>query len=109
VRIPKKLMPHGGLFSFKPKTGEGTYGPVFGDEVTPKRCYIEDKRRLVRSSDGAEVVSQTRVWVDPEVVIPEGSEATVWKGTARERTALVVGGAYREFPGLPAHAEVDIE
>ncbi|WP_293787761.1 hypothetical protein [uncultured Aeromicrobium sp.] len=38
--------------------GTGAYGDRYADPVS-RRCAIDDTRRLVRSSDGQEVVSET--------------------------------------------------
>lgn len=40
--------------------GSGAYGDVY-DEPVSRRCAIDDTRRLVRSADGQEVVSETTI------------------------------------------------
>ena len=68
-RLPARFMPHRDLISYKPKTGDGTYGPVYGEEVICKRGAISDKRRYVRDRDGkisdpmADLVVDNLGWV----------------------------------------------
>lgn len=109
MRIPARLMPHKRLVSYKPKLGDGTYGPVYGEEVVCARAAIEDTHKLVRSRDGAEVVSSTQVVLDPEHHVPEGSLVTVWRGRPRQRTATLISEGYAEFPQLPAHTFLALE
>lgn len=109
MRLPKRYLPHKKLAAYKPKLGEGTYGPSYGPEVVVKRAAIDDKRKLIRTADGREIMSQSRIAVDPEHLMPVGSLVTIWRGRAnqRETTALVV--AVAEWPGLPRFVEVALE
>ncbi|WDH77929.1 hypothetical protein PTQ19_10385 [Microbacterium esteraromaticum] len=109
-RLPKRMMPHGGLVSYRAKLGEGTYGPQHDDvEVVPKRAAIDDKRKLIRTADGRELMSQSRIALDLEHLMPVGSLVTIWRGRANERetTALVV--AVADWPGLPQFVEIALE
>jgi hypothetical protein len=103
------MMPHGGLIAYQPKLGEGTYGPQYGAEVVPKRAAIDDKRKLIRTTDGREIMSQSRIALDLEHLMPVGSLVTIWRGQANERetTALVV--AVAQWPGLPEFCEIALE
>lgn len=109
MRVPKRLMPHKRLVSYKPKLGSGGLGPVYGDEVICERAAISDTRKLVRNSDGQEVVSSTQVVLDPEHQLPAGSLVTVWRGRAREREALLISESFGEFPKLPSLVLIAIE
>lgn len=108
-RLPKRYLPHKGLVTYRPKLGEGTYGPQYGDPVTPRRAAIDDKRRMIRTSDGREILAQSRVALDLEHAMPVGSLITIWKGRENERetTALVVATA--DWPGLPQFIEIALE
>lgn len=53
-------------------------------------CEVKDEQRLVRTSDGAEVVSSSQVTVASTEVIPLGSRVTVWPGQPGERDATVL-------------------
>jgi hypothetical protein len=46
-------------------SGEGAYGPVLAPTVTV-RCNVDGTRRLVRASDGSEVVSEATLIVHPD-------------------------------------------
>ncbi|SNS43657.1 hypothetical protein SAMN06309944_0250 [Micrococcales bacterium KH10] len=66
--------------------GTGAYGDVHAEPVEVT-CFAEDKRRLVRNSDGKEVISETTlsgpverslIWTPGSLVtLPSGREATV--------------------------------
>lgn len=106
MRIPKRLMPHGGLVRYKAFRGSSANGPLFDGWVTPERACIQEDRRLVKGS-ADEVVSTATVWLDPEANVPVASKFTLWLGTPRERETEVLQVLYHEHgPGLPAHVEV---
>ena len=53
--------------------GEGAYGAVYADAVTVP-CAIDATRRLVRTSDGVEAVSEATLFAHPDslgVLLPE--------------------------------------
>lgn len=54
------------------------------------RCEVRDEQRLVRTADGAEVVSSSQVTVPSTEVISLGSHVTVWPGQPGEREATVL-------------------
>ncbi|WP_295035436.1 hypothetical protein [uncultured Microbacterium sp.] len=108
-RLPKRLMPHRDLVSYRPKTGEGAYGPVYGPVVVAKRAAIDDKRRLVRTPQGRELVAAARVALDPEHLMPEGSLVTIWRGRPNERERTVVFIETADFDGLPQFVQVTLE
>jgi len=72
--------------SVEPYLGGGAHGPVFGAAVSLD-CYVEDKRQLVRSDTGEEVVSNTTIHCPVDTTIPPGSRVTVF---GRATTVLTV-------------------
>ncbi len=66
--------------------GTGAYGDVHADPITVA-CFADDSRRLVRSADGQQVVSETTLYGPPArklvwtpgslVTLPSGRQATV--------------------------------
>lgn len=111
MRLPKRMMPHRNLVSYRPKLGEGAYGPVYGPEVVARRAAIDEKRKLVRARDGREVVSEARVALDlpDHEALTDGSLVTLWRGLSRERTATVIVVAIADWPGLPRFLEAALE
>ena len=106
MRIPNRLMPHGGLASFKADVGHTGKGRALDKEVVPERACIQERRRLVKGS-ATETVSTATVWFDPEYRVPVGSEVTIWIGRDNQRTTEALEVQYLEHgPGLPAHVEV---
>lgn len=89
-----------------PLTGQGAYGPVYGDAVTVNG-FLDDTRRLVRDSDGAEVVSET------SLRCPLAHADHLTPGTLVDlghRTATVIGQSRHTAPGLdlPEHLKVSL-
>ncbi|WP_323985892.1 hypothetical protein [Microbacterium plantarum] len=83
--------------------GSGGAGEVFADEVQVDAEVI-DKTELIRSADGDEVVSSSRVTVPLETIVPPGSLVTLWPSRGFERTASVLQVAREENPPpLPSH------
>lgn len=87
----------------EPHLGTGPAGPVYGEPVT-YRAYVEDRRQLVRSATGAEVVSETTTYLNPGADIPAESRVTLPSG----RRATVISVADQEGPPGSAmdHLEV---
>ncbi|MBB5853975.1 hypothetical protein ACFQ05_11760 [Amycolatopsis umgeniensis] len=106
LTMPAFLLPH--TVTVKPYTGTGAYGPTFGRPFSVRRAYVEDRRRLVRASDGAETISETTVITRPDPSVPAGSEVTVWPGTPAERTAIVITASTFDHPSAPAHLEITL-
>jgi len=106
MRLPNRMMPHGGLVAYEVATGQTGRGKAVSAPVVPERANIQERRRLVKGS-AAEVVSNATVWLDPEHNVPVGSKVTIWRGTPRERVTEVLQTAYWEQgPGLPEHVEL---
>jgi hypothetical protein len=102
--IPAALLPH--RITVRPYLGSGPYGDVFADPVTVRRAFVEDRRRLVRSADGDEVISETTVRTRPGEHIPVRSLVTVWAGTPHERTGRVITSNLFDHPSTWSHREV---
>ena len=109
IRLPDRFLPHRRLVTYRPKLGEGAYGPVYGPQVVAPRAAIDDKRRLVRTADGRELVAQSRVALDLEHLMPEGSEVTIWAGQVNERTTTALVVSLAQWPRLPQFIEVALE
>lgn len=108
--IPNRLMPHGGLVSYRPRLGTSAYEVMLGSEIVPNRAKISDKTHLVRTSRGEEATSTAQVTLDPDHVVPLGSEVTVWVGTARARTSTVIAVSHHEHGDrLPTFTKVYLE
>jgi len=70
----------------KARNGSTGLGPTYTDPATVA-CFVEDKRRLVRDADGAQVVSETTLYaptgaadtltVGALVTLPSGRIATI--------------------------------
>jgi hypothetical protein len=75
-----------GIRNARPAGGMGT-GYAESREV---RAEVRDEQRLVRTADGREIVSSSRVTVPVDEHVPVGSLVTVWPGTSREREAEVL-------------------
>ncbi|GAB3459225.1 hypothetical protein [Actinophytocola sediminis] len=101
--IPTALLPH--TVTMRRYEGSGPYGDVFG-EPTIHRAFVEDRRRLVVSASGEEVVSETTVYTGPDAAVPVGSQVTVWQGTSHERIARVITAGHYEHPGSWSHLEI---
>ena len=71
---------------------------------------VIDIQTLVRDKDGREVVSSTRVTVALPEHVPLGSLVTVWAGSPRERTAVVLAVAVNDNDDpLDSHLVLSLE
>ena len=80
--------------------GATSLGPAAGVEQT-RRAEVKDEQQLVLTDDGREIVSNTQVTVPLEHAAPLGSSVTVWKGTPRQRTSMVIGTSTNDNRGTP--------
>ena len=83
-------------------TGTGGMGNTYAAPA-PLLCFVDDKRKLVRSPSGAEVISETTIYAPAGTVLPEGSLVTLPSG----RVATVITTAARDSGvlDLPDHVE----
>jgi hypothetical protein len=99
-RLPSFLLQH--TVTIEPYQGNGANGPVYGAPVTVK-CFRDDKRRLVRGSNGSQVVSESTVYCLPGTVAPPESRINL--GT---RVATVITSADRDGGHLPVPSHVEV-
>ncbi|GHH67616.1 hypothetical protein GCM10017673_14910 [Streptosporangium violaceochromogenes] len=101
--LPPWLLVHTVLV--EPFEGEGPFGPEYGEQ-TSVRCMVDEKRRLVRSAEGAEVISETTVYAPLDTVCPAGSRVTV-----NGRVSTVLTSSRRDGGGLPTpdHLEITLQ
>ncbi len=99
--IPSFLLPH--TVTVEPYEGSGANGPRFGPAVTV-RCYREDKRRLVRASNGDQVISETTVWCQLGTVAPPKSRVDLGD---RKAEVIVCGRLDGGALPVPSHLEVN--
>lgn len=98
--IPEFLLQH--TVTIEPFEGNGANGPVYGAPVEVP-CFRDDKRRLVRSASGSQVVSSSTVFCQPGTVAPP--ESRVDLGT---RVATVITMADRDGGQLPVPSHVEV-
>lgn len=105
MRIPQALLVH--TVTVRPAAGESSTGQVYGDPF-PLQCMAQGRRRMVRNSDGNEVLSTLTLVAAPEDFdrIATGSQVT-WHGGVSTVIATIPqdsGGL-----GAPDHTEVVCE
>lgn len=102
--IPKWLLDRMGQdVQIEPYQGAGPWGPAYGPPVTV-RALVDQRRRLVRSDTGAEVLAETTLRVQlgaaapplSRVTLPDGRQAQVITTTAHDGRKLPV----------PSHLEI---
>ena len=103
MQLPAALLPHS--VTVRPYQGTGPYGEAFGTP-TVHRAFVEDRRRLVVSASGEEVISETTVYTGPDAAVPVGSQVTVWAGTPNARTARVITTSHYDHPAAWSHLEI---
>lgn len=104
-RLPEEFTPHVvSVRDFIENTGMGSgFGPP-----RPVVCFAEDEQKVVRSRDGAEVVSTSQVTTNFDELVPVGSLVTVWPGLPGEREAEVLAIGRHEAPGWPAYQTLSL-
>ncbi|MET7333275.1 hypothetical protein [Nonomuraea sp. NPDC005650] len=102
--VPAWLLRHTVLV--EPFEGSGPIGAEYGEQ-TPVRCLVEEKRRLVRDAEGAEVVSETTFYAPLGTVCPPESRVTLPSG----RVTYAIVSAPHDGGGLPTpdHLEVALQ
>lgn len=51
-------------------TGHGMEGPVAGEDIPLEGVMVERTRRLIRTSDGRESISETTIYIPSEITTP---------------------------------------
>lgn len=105
MRLPERLLPH--TVTVRPYLGQSSTGKVYGIPFL-LRCMAVGRRRMVRNSQGTEVLSTLTVVAMPGQAssIPVGSQV-LWQGD----TTDVITSANMDSGGLgaPDHTEVICE
>lgn len=59
--------------------GHGMEGPVPGEDIPLEGVMVENARRLIRTSDGRETISETTIYIPSEITTPvaEGMEIII--------------------------------
>lgn len=86
--------------------GDGAYGPVY-DPAVDVNVAVSEGRRLVRNSQGDQVVSETTLYANPDdndKLAPE-SQVTVNGRTSR----LISSKLHSDLRGRPAMVEAMLE
>lgn len=94
--------------SVRTRTGAGGMGVSYATPVQ-LTVFVDEKRRLVRSTDGAQVVSEATIYDDDlthESAFALGSEVTLPSG--RKATVLTCKRAELDELELPSHLEVTL-
>lgn len=102
--LPEELLVH--TVQVEPLENEGPFGPEYG-AAAPVRCFVDDKRRMVRNATGAEVVSESTFYAHLDTVCPVGSRVTLPSG----RVTTALAASRRDGGGLPVpdHLEVALQ
>ncbi|MGW6498550.1 hypothetical protein [Nonomuraea angiospora] len=102
--IPPFLLRH--VVLIEPFEGSGPFGAEYGEQA-PVRCFVEERRKLVRDAEGAEVVSETTVYMRLDANCPPESRVTLPSG----RQTFVITSSRGDGGGLPTpdHLEVALQ
>jgi hypothetical protein len=90
------------------KTGDGPVGPVFATG-TVHSARVTQKRKMVRSGDGTEVVSEARINF-PAVIprIPVGSLVTLPSEFSGARVEVIAEQLHHAGPATPNFYSIDV-
>lgn len=100
--IPAFLLVHQVLVeAYAGTTGNGVKQYAPGQTV---RCFVDQKRRLVRDQRGEQVVSETTVYAPLATVAPPQSRVTLPGG----RQTTVITESRRDGGGLPTPDHVEL-
>lgn len=96
-KIPDRLMPHKNT-SYTPCTGTGRNGRTYGPRTSVPRALVVQKTKLVRNSDGEQVVSGTQVYLDALTPIPVNSMYRVNEGNPFMAESVVLAVELYQHP-----------
>lgn len=89
------------------RTGSGASGDVYSTATT-EVGFVDDTDKLIRSSDGQQVVSSSRVYLPASTpVIPVGSRVTLPANYGTPRRSVVLASSLNES-GLPTPDHVEL-
>lgn len=103
IEIAREFLPDLPYVVVEALVGQGPYGPVYAVPVSVP-AVVDQKRRLVRDRHGAEVVSETTVFLARTVACPVGSRITI----SEDHLTTVLAVAVRDAAGnpeVPEHIE----
>jgi len=91
-------------------TGSGGMGDTYADPVTlspdtDTGVFVDDKRKLVRSSSGEQVISETTIYGRPNLIAVLLEESLVTLPTGRVATVITTGARDSGALDLPDHVE----
>jgi hypothetical protein len=101
-RVPGWLLRH--RVTVEAYAGDTAYGPRYEPPVYDVPALVDESPRMVRDSDGREVLATAIVIAAPDLHCPPGSHITLPDG--RTTTALTV--ARHTAPGLPVPANTEV-
>lgn len=87
-------------------TGSGGMGDTYTDPA-PLACFVDDKRRLVRSGSGEEVVSETTVYAPAGTTVLT-AESLVTLPSGRVATVIALSILDSGTMDLPDHVEANL-
>lgn len=105
AEIPARYLVH--EVQVKTFTGTGAYGAVHADPVT-RACFVDEKRRLVRGSDGDEVVSEATLFARRAHLADFREHSLVTLPTGRVATVITVADRNDGGMGAWQHVEVTL-
>lgn len=93
--------------SVEPFEGESGYGGTIYGAPVDVACFVDETTRMVRATDGSEVVSSSTVYAGPDAPITNGSRVTLPSG---DTTVVVATSRHDSGPlDLPDHLEAACE
>lgn len=101
--IPRRLLPN--RVSITGEGGHDQFGPIPGTEIEVP-ALVEEKNRVIKDREGQEVVSSTRVYMDPRE-IALGTQVTVWPDDPGRKTLVVEQVHQYRAPGK-SHTVIDL-
>lgn len=101
MKLPRFMLRH--EVTIEPYLGETSKGASYGTGVTV-RCLRDDKRRLIRTTDGQEVISSITLYCPPGTTAPAQSRITF----DDDATAVVLDSSDRDGAGLPTPDHVEL-
>lgn len=110
LRLPQVLTPH--TVHWQHALGTNSQGKVYGPKQTIPEVQVVDKRKLIRSRTGAEVVSESQLYINlGDAEVEEEDLITIWLGTYRQRTTKIIAINTWDArnPRIPAYLEVMLE
>lgn len=90
--------------TIEPYLGATATGHAYGTTTTVEPCWVDNRRRVVKDSTGAEVTSTATVYAPLATACPDRSRITLPDG----RSTVAISVARRDGGGLPVPEHVEI-